>query len=151
MRAYALCLAVLTLAAPLAAQPYGLGEPAYWTFVDRSTPGSGSKLSGGYLTYVHVTQRDSASGRVTVDSATVFEEEQKAHPRGPFWQMTSETVFDCRARTYHVNRLSFYDKPAAAGAKARLLWSDDIAPEDRTDKPVRPDSTADDAIKIACG
>jgi len=143
------CLAALALAAPLGAQPYGIGEPSYWTFVDKATPASDSKLTGGYSTYVHVTRRDSATGKVTVDSVTVFEEVQKAHPRGPFWQMTTETLFDCRARTFTVNWLSFYDKPAA-GAKAKLLWTDQIPEAERAVKPIRPDSAAEDTIKIIC-
>jgi len=151
MRVSVFCLAAVAVAAPLSAQPYGIGEPGSWTYASRSDPKPGGELAGQYSTYVRVLARDSASGKVTVESATVFDVEQTNHPSGHYWQVTAETVLDCRARTYRFTRVSFYNKPAAAGGKADQLWSDAFPPAEQEEKPISPDTTADDLMKVACG
>jgi hypothetical protein len=142
--------ALLLGSAPLSAQPYGIGQPGDWTWASRADAKPGGSLTGSHSTYVHMLSRDASSGKVTVETATVFEEEQKG-ARAPFWQVKAETVFDCRAKTYRFIRLSFYDKPANPGARADLLWSVDFTPAEQEVTPVQPETTAGDAMKIACG
>lgn len=143
--------AALAIAAPLNAQPYGMGDPGYWIYASRADAKPGGLLTGSHSTYVHVVSRDAASGKVIAETATVFDQEQTSHPSGHYWQLKAETVFDCRARSYRFVRITFYNKPATPGAKADLLWSDAFPPAQQEEKPVRPETTAGDAMKIACG
>jgi len=150
MRLSAFCLVVLALAAPLGAQPYGMGEPGYWQLLSRGEAASDSRMTGTVLFYVHRGPRDEAAGTATVYEAIVFDQLQMNPQHGNFWQMWTETVFNCRNNSYHMNRMVFYDKPQDPGAKARVVWTRDFAPAERIEQDIHPDTMAVKAIKFGC-